>query len=102
MNVGGRLYALVAECAGLDFLNAFGAASRRGRDAMHDCDSLLRWLEQKKLVSSDAIESIRANTSSEELAAVSAEASWARGFEISGTISRASRCPRAPSIGCSR
>ena len=84
MNSGGRLYRLVAEYTGLDFLNALSTPGRRGAGMISDYNSLLRWLEEKKLVAPDAIESIRANTSSEELDAVSAEAralgAWFRDF----------------------
>jgi hypothetical protein len=75
---------LVAQPAGLDFLNATGAPGRQGPGAISDCDGLLRWLEERKLVASDAIASIRANASSDELNAVSAEAkalgTWFRDF----------------------
>lgn len=75
---------LVAQPAGLEFLNALGAPSHCGLEAISDCDSLLRWIEERKLVAPDAIASIRANASSDELKAVSAEAkalgAWFRDF----------------------
>ena len=75
---------LVAQPTGLEFLNALGAPSHRGLEAISDCDSLLRWIEERKLVASDAIASIRASASSDELKAVSAEAralgAWFRDF----------------------
>lgn len=84
MNAGGRPYRLIAQSTGLDFLNALGAPGRGGSETISDCESLLRWLEQRKLVASGAIESIRAATTSDELDAVSAEAKalgvWFRDF----------------------
>jgi Putative stress-induced transcription regulator len=55
-------------------LNALGAPGPRGSATISDGESLLRWLEQTKLVASGAIWSIRAATTSDELDAVSAEA----------------------------
>jgi predicted RNA-binding Zn ribbon-like protein len=75
---------LVAQPTGLDFLNASGAPGCQGPGTISDCDSLLRWLEERELVASDAIASIRANASSDALNAVSAEAkalgAWFRDF----------------------
>jgi len=83
MKAGG-FRSLVAQPTGLDFLNALGTPGHRGSEAISDCDSLLRWIEERKLVASDAIASIRANASSDELNAVSAEAkalgAWFRDF----------------------
>lgn len=79
MNAGGRPSCLVDQPPGLDFLNALGGSGR-----ISDCESLLRWLEQNKLVASDAIASVRAAATSEELTAVSVEAkalgAWFRDF----------------------
>jgi Putative stress-induced transcription regulator/CGNR zinc finger len=83
MKAGG-LHPPVGQSIGLDFVNASSAPSHRGSEAISDRDSLLRWLEERKLVASDAIASIRANTSSDELNAVWAEAkalgAWFRDF----------------------
>jgi hypothetical protein len=83
MKAGG-LRPLVAQPTGLDFLNALSGPGRRGPGTISDYDGLLRWLEERKLVASDAIASIRANASSDELNAVSAEAkalgAWFRDF----------------------
>jgi hypothetical protein len=83
MSVGG-FRSLVAQSIGLDFLNALDAPSDRGSEAISDCDSLLRWIEERKLMASDAIEHIRANTSSDGFNAVLAEAkalgAWFRDF----------------------
>jgi hypothetical protein len=84
MNAGERPYRLVAQPTGLDFLNALGARDRGGSGTISDCESLVRWLEQNKLVTSDTIELIRAATTPDELNAVSAEAralgDWFRAF----------------------
>jgi hypothetical protein len=84
MTAGGRAYRLIAQSTGLDFLNALGTHGSGGSGTISDCESLLRWLEQNKLVTSDAIKSIRAATTPDELNAASAEAkalgAWFRDF----------------------
>jgi hypothetical protein len=83
MKAGG-FRSLVAQPTGLDFLNASGAPGCQGPGTISDCDSLLRWLEARELVAPDAIASIRANASADELNVASAEAkalgAWFRNF----------------------